>query len=206
MTREVITVSPSATLADAWGIMRARRIRHLPVVDGGRLVGLVAAGDLRAAAPLPGNGVTAAEQPGALGSRTVADIMIRDVVQTSPRAPVEEAARLLYEHRIGCLPVLADGVLVGIITETDVLRAFVDLFGAREPYSRIEVRMPNRPGELARVVRLIGIDYRINITGLVIPPVATSEAVAIIHLQTQEPGSLVEALQKLGYQVGWPSL
>jgi hypothetical protein len=67
--------------------------------------------------------------------------------------------------------------------------------------------MQNRPGELARVVRLIGIEYKINITGMVVPPLkGTSEAVAIVHIQTLEPQHIIEQLRKLGYQVGWPAL
>src|SRR5690606_36426746 len=139
-------------------------------------------------------------------STRVGDVMMNEVITVSPDAPVEEAAALLAEHRIGCLPVMSDGQLVGILSETDGLQAIVELFRAHGPSSRIEVRMPGRPGELARVVRLIGVDFKINITGLVVPPLSKGEALAIIHLQTLDPRDLIEALEKLGYQVGWPSL
>lgn len=77
-----------------------------------------------------------------------------------PDTPVEDAAKLLYTHHIGCVPVREDGRLVGILTETDLLRAFAELFGSRTPSKRLEVQMPNRPGELARVVRLIGTEIQ----------------------------------------------
>lgn len=205
MTREVITASPSTTLAQALALTRAHRIRHLPVVEGGRLVGLVSDRDLRLALPPPGT-VPEEERRRLLETKTVAEFMVRDVVTISPRAPIEEAAALLARHKIGCLPVIEDGRLAGILTETDVLHAFVELFRAHGPSSRIEVRMPDRPGELARVVRVIGIDFKINITGMVLPPTEGGAAVAIIHLQTLDPRPLIERLEKLGYQVGWPSL
>jgi hypothetical protein len=91
----------------------------------------------------------------ALHTRRVGEVMITDIVTVQPDTPVEDAAKLLYTHRIGCLPVLEDDRLVGILTETHLLRAFAELFGSRTPSKRLEVQMPNRPGELARVVRLI---------------------------------------------------
>jgi acetoin utilization protein AcuB len=206
MTADVKTVSPETTLADALAVSRAHRIRHLPVVVGDRLVGLVTDRDLRLAMPP----IWADHQEDlqiALRTRTVGELMTSRIITSSPDLPIEEAGKLLYENRIGCLPILDGDRLVGILTETDLLRAFVELFGTAQPSSRIEVRMSNKPGELARVVRLIGIEHRINITGLVMPPVeASQDSVAIMHLQTLHPRPVVEALTKLGYQVGWPSL
>jgi acetoin utilization protein AcuB len=137
----------------------------------------------------------------------VREVMVRDIITADADLPVEEAGKLLYQNRIGCLPVLEGDALVGILTETDLLRAFVELFGTSQPSARVEVRMPNRPGELARVVRVIGIEQRINITGLVCPPCAGGEfMIAVMHLGTLEPSPVITALRKLGYEVGWPSL
>ena len=205
MTRDVITASPTMTLAEAVAVTRRHRIRHLPVVQNGRLVGVASDRDLRLAIP-PQGSMPEEERRRLLETTRVGDVMVKDVITISPDAPVEEAAALLAEHKIGCLPVLMDGQLVGILSETDVLHAFVELFRANGPSSRIEVRMPDRPGELARVVRLIGIDFKINITGMIVPPLSEGEALAIIHLQTLDPRNLIEALEKLGYQAGWPSL
>src|SRR5690606_21533784 len=127
------------------------------------------------------------ERQALMESTRVADVMVREEITVAPDAPVEEAAALLAGHRIGCLPVPSDGRLVGILTETDVLRASVELYRSQGPSSRIEVWMRDRPGELARVVRLIGVDFKINMTGLVVPPLSEGEALAIIHLQTLDP-------------------
>ena len=206
MSAEVYSVTPDTTIGQALSVTRAQRVRHLPVIDDDRLVGLVTERDLRLAAP-PAWATDGEELRAALNTKTVSEVMVSHVITTAPGTPIEEAAKLLYENRIGCLPILDEDRLVGILTETDLLRAFVELFGTAQPSSRIEVRMSNKPGELARVVRLIGIEHRINITGLVVPPVdASQDSLAIMHLQTLHPRPIVEALIKLGYQVGWPSL
>jgi acetoin utilization protein AcuB len=111
----------------------------------------------------------------------------------------------LYEHRIGCLPVLDEDEVIGIITETDLLRAFVELFGADETGTRLEIMMQNKPGELSRVVRAIGVDFKINITGIVMPRIGT-DYTAVVHLATTEPDAIIEHLRRLGYRVGSPSL
>jgi acetoin utilization protein AcuB len=205
MTTHVITATPDTTLAAALGLARQHRIRHLPVVEDGRLVGVVTDRDLRLALP-PVWATQHDELMTALNERFVGDVMTADVVTVPPATPMEEAARLLCAHRIGCLPVLEDGRLVGMLTETDVMRSFAELLGAGAGASRVEVRMPNRPGELARVVRLVGIEHRINISGMVVPPVAEDECVAILHLQVGDPEAIVHALRRIGYRVGTPSI
>lgn len=206
MTPDVPTVSPETTVAQALGVCREHRIRHLPVVRDGRLVGLVTDRDLRLGMP-PIWAEDQAELQHLLRTRTVGEVMSTDLVTTSPDVPVEEAGRLLYTNRIGCVPVMEGEELIGLLTETDLVRAFIELFITGGPSSRVEVRMPNRPGELARVVRVIGIEHRINITGMVMPPSTGGDGfVAIMHLATLDPAPVVVALRKLGYEVGWPSL
>lgn len=208
MTREVFTASPETTLAEALAITREHAIRHLPVAEGGRLVGLVTDRDLRMLLPPP----WAERQDEArreLGERTVAELMVQGeaVITVPPTMLVEDAARLFYQNKVGCLPVIENDRLVGILTATDLLRTFVELLMAHGRSSRIEVRMPNRPGELARVVRLIGVDHRINITGMTMPPTDDSgKAMMVIHLQTVQPHGVIEALRRMGYEVGWPTL
>jgi acetoin utilization protein AcuB len=129
MNRRVVTVAPDATVAEARRLLDERRIRHVPVVAGGRVVGLVSDRDVRSAAR------------GDPECTRVADIMTRDVLTVSPGARVEEAARLMLAHRIGGLPVLERGELIGIVTTTDLLRALVDLL-ERATLDRIAVDYP----------------------------------------------------------------
>jgi acetoin utilization protein AcuB len=206
MTPDVYTASPETTIAEALTITRSHRIRHLPILKDGELVGLVTDRDLRLAMP-PIWADEHDELTAALHTKRVGELMITDIITASADTPVEEAAKLLYTHRIGCLPIMEDGQLVGILTETDLLRAFAELFASRAPSVRLEVQMPNRPGELARVVRLIGIEKKINIAGMVVPPLrATDESVAIMHLQVEDASEITHALRKIGYRVGTPSL
>ncbi len=205
MTRDIITVEPAASLARALLLMHEHRIRHLPVVAGEDLVGLLSDRDIRLAAPPPGS-VVEGERQRFLESRRADDVMVREVVTTTADTPVEEAARVMAQHRIGALPVVSGERLVGMLTTADLLRAFVELFGVNRPSSRIEVRMPNRPGELARVVRLIGVDARLNISGIVLAGSQGSHATAVLRVQTVDPRGVIESLRRLGYQVGWPAL
>lgn len=206
MTAEVQAVTPQHTIADALALTREHRIRHLPVVEDGGLVGIVTERDLRLAAP-PVWAVGGEEVRAALSSKKVGDVMGPHVITATPETPIEEAAKLLYENRIGCVPVMKDGTLVGILTESDLLRALVELFGAHHPFSRLEIRMPNRAGELARVVRVIGIEHKVNISGLIVPPSeGESYSTAIFQLVTTDPLPIIAALRKLGYKVGWPAI
>lgn len=206
MTADVYTASPDTTIAEALGITRTHRIRHLPILRDGELVGLVTDRDLRLAMP-PMWADDRGELLDALHSRRIGDLMTTDLITAPSDMPVEDAAKLLYTHRIGCLPIMENGKLVGILTETDLLRAFAELFASRAPSVRLEVQMPNRPGELARVVRLIGIENRINIAGIVVPPLkASDESVAIMHLQIEDAAQIAHALRRIGYRVGTPSL
>lgn len=206
MTADVITASPNTSLADALKLTRGNRIRHLPVVEHGQLVGLVTDRDLRLAMPPVWASDTDHEDlRHALSTRTVGEFMIKAIITITPDAPIEDAARELYEHRIGCLPVMEHGDMIGIITETDVLRAFVELFSPDEKGTRIEIMMQNKPGELSRVVRAIGVDFKVNITGIVMPRLGEQRA-AVIHLATRNAQPIIEHLRRLGYGVGSPSL
>ena len=156
MTPNVITASPETTLADALKLTRGNRIRHLPVVENNKLVGIVTDRDLRLAMPpIWASDTDHSQLRDALVTKQVEEVMVTEIITTSPITPIEDAARKLYEHRIGCLPVMEDDALVGIITETDLLRAFVELFGPDETGSRLEIMMEDKPGELSRVVRAI---------------------------------------------------
>lgn len=196
MTRDVITVHPEATVAEALELTRGHNIRHLPVMDARELKGIVSDRDLRMAMGPDAD----------LESVTVSDLMTAKAVTTPPETPVETAAQLLVEHRIGCLPVVEDGELVGILTESDLLRALVDLMGGRKHSRRLELLAPDRPGELARVVRVIGIDMGINITGVVVPPPHGDRALVILHLETEQVDELLDTLRRLGYDAGSPAI
>jgi acetoin utilization protein AcuB len=203
-----ITVTPDDTLADALRLTREHRIRHLPVVlPTGELAGILSDRDIRLAMPSP---LTVADEERAsfLGRTPIGAVMIREVITVSPLETIEDAARTLHRHRISSLPVVnARGDLQGILTETDILHAFVSLLGGTQGCSRIEVVVPDRPGELSRVIRTVSEQLGLNIVSLLVPSAAPGEArAAIINLATIDPREALNALQEAGYEVGWPAL
>ncbi len=145
MQRRPVTVSPQDTLRGAWRIIRERRIRHLPVVERGRLVGIVTDRDLRQALPSRAVGLEMHEAPHLAEKVRIWEVMARAVVTISREAPIEEAARLILKYRIGGLPVIKGETLVGIITKSDLLRALMDRESGRtRPTSRKKVRTTQR--------------------------------------------------------------
>jgi acetoin utilization protein AcuB len=208
MKREVITVSPDDTLATALKLTRKHRVRHLPVtLANGALAGMLSDRDIRLAMPSPLT-TPDAERADYLERTSIAHLMTRDVISVGAGDNIEDAAKLLFSHRIGALPVIDSGNRVcGIITETDILHAFVRLLGVSEPSSRIEIRLEDRPGELGRALSLIGEGAGLNVVSLIVPSVPDSGTkVAIVHLGTIDPREAIDALENAGYLVGWPSL
>lgn len=206
MTREVVVLSPETTAGEALALCRERRIRHLPVLEAGLLVGIVSDRDLRSAAPGLGDPARAA----ALEKIRVSEVMTRDVATTRPDDPIEEAANRMREKRIGCLPVMEDERLVGILTSSDVMEALVQLIGAHEPGSRLVVSMPDRPGTLAGAAGIFGV-LGINIASAVAgprqePPPGEQGAwrAAIFRIDTINPTEAIETLEQAGYSVLWP--
>ncbi len=144
MVRDVVTIASHAGIREALTVMKSHSVRHLPVVDGGRLVGLVTLGDLKQA-------ILASM----IEQLLVRDVMVRDPYTTTKDTPLEKAAQLIYEQRIGCLPVVEEGSVVGILTVNDILKAFIDIMGVLKAGSRIDVILKNVHGSFDEVVGII---------------------------------------------------
>lgn len=127
MTRDVATLDLNDELSLADDIMKLGRIRHLPVVDGGRLVGIISQRDLFKASLASAMGYGEKAKREFMKTVAVKEVMVDEVITVSPQASIEYAGRLMLEKKIGCLPVIEDDDLVGLITETDVLRHYVEL-------------------------------------------------------------------------------
>ena len=202
MTREVVTVGPETTAAEALALCREKGIRHLPVLEGGRLVGMISDRDLRSATPALGD----PDRAQALERIRVADEMAKEVATVRPEDPIEEAAIEMYERKIGCLPVVDDDDLVGIVTSSDVMRAFVRLVGAHAPGSRVEVALSRRPGAFAGVAGILQ-NAGVNIVSVLASSKGEDEAgerVAVFRIDTIDPRRVVEGLEAAGYAVRWP--
>jgi CBS domain-containing protein len=133
MTTVLVTVRPNAPMAEAQHLMRHRRIRHLPVVEGGRLAGIITDRDVRTVLPSPATSLAAGEIRYILDWLLVERVMTRSVITIGPDTPIADAVGLVLAHRIGALPVMENDRLVGIITETDLLRAFATMFAIEAP-------------------------------------------------------------------------
>ena len=156
MSRHPITIRPDVSLHDALRVMRDEKVRRLPVVDKeGRLVGIVLEKDLLYASPSPATSLSVHELNYLVSRITVESLMTRDVVTVSEETSLEEAARIMADHNISGLPVMRDGVLVGMITESDLFKVFLELLGAREWGMRVTLKVPDQRGMLARVTQAI---------------------------------------------------
>jgi len=156
MSKHPLTVSVDESVTNIHSYMQQQHVRHLPVVGkDGKLVGLAAEKDLLRAKPSAATTLSVWEIHSLLDKLTAKDVMVRDVITTTEDTPIEEAAQLMREHKIGCLPVMREGKLVGIITETDIFGAFMEFFSSREKGLRITMDVPDREGELAKVAQAI---------------------------------------------------
>ena len=156
MSTQPVTITTDVTITKALQIMRENQVRRLPVLDEeGRLVGIVSEKDLLYASPSPATSLSIHEMHYLLSRLRVTEFMTTDPVTISPDIPLEEAARVMTDHKIGGLPVMEDGKLVGIITETDIFKVFLEMLGARDKGLRLTLEMPERKGEIARLTTVI---------------------------------------------------
>jgi len=151
MTKDPQTVSATTPVMEAMQRLREGGFRRLPVVREGRLVGIVTDRDLKEATPSKATTLSIYELNYLLSKLLVKDVMVASVITVGPDDPIERAALLMEEHRVSGLPVIEDGHLIGILTITDLLRAFVAFLGLREGGVRVTVDLPDAPGALARV-------------------------------------------------------
>jgi len=157
MSSEPITITPDTPFQDALKLMHEHRFRRLPVVDKhGKLVGIVSERDLLYASPSPATSLSVWELNYLLSKLEVQEIMTKDVITTTPGTPIENAARLIVDNKIGGLPVVdEDNRVVGVITETDIFKTFVEMFGGRQSGLRLSLEVPERKGVLAELARTI---------------------------------------------------
>jgi acetoin utilization protein AcuB len=151
----VVTVSPDMPINDAYNLMKREHIRRMPVVKDGNLVGIVADKDILNASPSPVTSLSVWEMNYLISKVLVNDVMTTQVMTITEDIPIEEAARVMSDNKIGGLPVVRGAQVVGIITETDLFKIFLELMGARESGVRATVLLTEKPGELARLTKAI---------------------------------------------------
>jgi len=152
MTKNPMTVRPDTPVSEAQYTMRKERVHRFPVVDkDSRLRGIVTEKDLLYASPSPATSLDVYEMSYLLSKLTVNEVMTSELVTVAEDTPIEEAARVMVDHNIGGLPVVRDGRLVGIITESDLFKVFLEMFASRQKGVRMTLVVPEERGELAKL-------------------------------------------------------
>jgi acetoin utilization protein AcuB len=193
MTADPVCVSPDDNFHQATHVLRKRGIRHLPVLDNGKLVGVVVEKDLLTNQPSPATTLSLYEIYSLLETLRIRQIMSRPVITVEGDCPLEEAARIMVESKVSCLPVMEGEKLVGIITETDVFKSLVEVLGGEEEGLRFIFRVPDQVGQLALV------SNRIAEAGGNILAVTTSRVQedGMRQVMIKETGARREALLRL---------
>jgi acetoin utilization protein AcuB len=156
MTHNPFTVRTDTPVADAQALMRREKIHRLPVLDNHKnLVGIVSEKDLLYASPSPATTLNVYEMSNLLGKLTVSEVMTKEVYTVDPETLIEDAARIMVDDNIGGIPVVRDGHVVGIVTESDIFKQFIELFGTRRKGIRCTLLIPEAVGELASLASAI---------------------------------------------------
>jgi acetoin utilization protein AcuB len=155
MSRPVISVSPDAPINEILAMFRTEHIRRAPVMKEGKLVGIVSERDLLNASPSSVTSLSVWELNYLISKVKIKDVMTKKVITVDADIPIEEAAKIMADKKIGGLPVVSSGKVVGVITETDLFKILLELMGARQKATRVTVTVPDRPGELAKITRAI---------------------------------------------------
>jgi len=202
MSAKPVTIPADTPITEALRTMRHAEVRRMPVLDeDGKLVGIVSEKDLLVASPSPVSSLTVSEVHYLLSHLLVSELMSRDVITVSPDTPVEEAARIMADYKIGGLPVMEGDRLVGIITETDVFTVLLEMFGAREKGLRLTLGIPERKGEIARISLTIAqLGGNILALGTFWGDDPTT-AVVTIKVEDVEVETLLVAMRNLGLTV-----
>jgi len=203
MTSPAVSVTPETPFQDALKLMRDKKFRRLPVVDAtGKVVGIVSERDMLHASPSPATSLSVWEVNYLLWKLKVSDIMTHNVVTINQDVPVEDAANIMVSRKIGGLPVVDDkGVITGVITETDIFKAFVEILGGGEHGLRLTVQVPTGSGTLAKL------SSKITELGGLILSVGTMDRESdgkrelIVKVQGVTKDTLIPALEAIGDHV-----
>ncbi len=155
MSQPVITVNPDMPIMEALALMKSERIRRAPVVADGKMLGIVSEKDLLNAGPSDATSLSVWEANYLVSRIKVRDVMTKKVLTVDEDTPIEEAARIMADNKVGGLPVTRAGEVVGVITETNLFRVFLELMGAREKGVRATVLAPEKRGSLASITQAV---------------------------------------------------
>jgi acetoin utilization protein AcuB len=199
MTANPTTITSSMTIVDALQLMRNNKFRRLPVVDNGKLVGIVTDRDLREVSASPATSLSVFELNYLLAKMQVKDIMTKQVLTINAAATVEEAALLMYNNKIGGLVVVDDNqAVVGILTETDIFKAFVDAMGLPQGKTRLSILVPDKVGVVSDISGVFK-EQGVSMGSFVCYPADDGQYEVIIRADIKDVKTLTDKLAALGY-------
>jgi acetoin utilization protein AcuB len=202
MTTNVVVVSSDTAFTDIRDLMRAHKIERIPVVDKGKLIGLVTKENLLRVRPSPATSLSVWEVTTLLADLKAKDIMIKDIVTASADMTVESAITLAQGKKVGCLPVMENGKLVGIVTTNDFfLKILNPLLGIGEPGRRITIHDVQQTNDKKEIYEVIGKHNANVITSLYMSHPGTKESNLTIHLDVADVDDIVKDLEALNYKV-----
>ena len=204
MNTNILTLQPTHSIKDAINLLLENKIRHLPITNKeGHVVGVLSDRDIKDATP--SNLID--NQQHDIYATPIEEIMTKNPLIGHPLDFVEEVATIFYDQKIGCLPIVSSGKLVGIITETDLLYKYIELTGAHQPGSQIEVRVPNRPGILVEVSKVFH-DHHSNVLSVLVYPDLQNDdnKILVFRVKTMNPLGIIEDIRKEGFDVLWPNM
>lgn len=155
MSHPVITVSPEMPVHEALAMFKKEHIRRAPITKNGKMIGIVSERDLLNASPSPATSLSVWEMNYLISKVTVKQVMSKKVQTIDVNTPIEEAARIMADQKIGGMPVMRSGKIVGMITETDLFKILLELMGAREKSLRVTAIIADKPGQLAKITKAI---------------------------------------------------
>lgn len=201
MTKNPMTVSPDTKIDEAANLMKTRGFRRLPVVEDGKLVGFISDRDIMRVAPSPATTLSKWEINSLLAKISVAEIMQKNVISVRSDATIEEAALLMYKNRIGGMPVVSSvGAVVGVITETDIFKALVDIMGLAEGRTRLTLEVTDRIGVVKDIATIFA-DAGLSIDSLVTCKEANGKYEIIIRSDITDVDDIKAKLATKGYEV-----
>lgn len=202
MTSPVVTVSGTTPVLEAANLMKEKKIERLPVVDGGRLLGIVTKDRLLRASPSPATSLSLHEMHYLFAKLTVAEIMSKEVFTASPDMTIENAVRLAQAKRVGCLPVVEDGQVVGILTTNDLFYFLLNpILGIGEKGSRLIVRQCS---ELSKIIRALQCAMDLGLEVLNAAYLKSRRGVNrefVLHVNTEDATELLKLLRSNGLEV-----
>lgn len=200
MSADPVTVEPESTLGEALHLMKKHSIRRLPVTLKGEIVGLVTEQDLMKASPSPATSLSVWEINYLFPKIKIKDIMTREIFTVTPETILEKAALIMKENSISTLPVLRDKRLVGIITESDIFKAFIDVLGLNHPSTRVTLQVEDRVGMLEKIAGLIGA-AGINIISTNVQRFSDNRVYLILRLDSKDLHGVKKVFEESGMEV-----